>query len=130
MTTEQRVIAIENELRARKAQYPISGSLVKMECQSTSVMLYQKGNNDLAKVRIKFTPSNTNGYTLATLYAEVYELYGASRWIYPRATSILQPQSGDGSVIIEVSISTHYDPFDYEVKVTSFSPSPGTFAIL
>ena len=40
-------------------------------------MLYQKGNNDLAKVKIKFTPNNTNGYTLATLYAEVYELYGA-----------------------------------------------------
>lgn len=130
MTTEQRVIAIENELRARKAQYPISGSLVKMECQSTSVMLYQKGNNDLAKVRIKFTPNNANSYTLTALYAEVYELYGASRWLYPRTTSILEPQSGDGSVIVNVSISTHYDPFDYEVKVTSFSPSPGTFTIL
>lgn len=129
---EERIAELENENKARKASYQIAGGKVAFVRQASDAYHFIGSNNIPVAVRIKFTPDkiSENGTSLTSLYSQAYYDQALTLPVED-TTSYNEPQSGDGSVIINI-LSAHV-PFldlDYYYRVIATGPSKGTFTLL
>lgn len=131
-TTEQRIAALEHENASRKTVYPVAGSLVKFTSQVSPTYSRAAAANETIVVRIRFTPNivTDTGISLTTLRPEVTvdDPTFNSRW--PRTFVISEPQTGDGSVVLRISIATIGVEATYFFRAISTGPSGGTFTLL
>lgn len=130
--TEQRIAALEHENASRKTVYPVAGSLVKFTSQISPTYSRVGAANDTIVVRIRFTPSvvTDSGISLTTLRPEVTvdDPNFNSRW--SRTFVVSEPQEGDGSVVLRISIATIGVAATYFFRAISTGPSGGTFTLL
>jgi hypothetical protein len=128
---EQRIAALENENIARKASYPVAGSLVKFVSQTSETWIKVGGGNTPIDVTVKFTPNSTNesGISLIELSPRV-SINSNFSSTYPRLTFLNLPQKGDGSVIMKTSIATPSSSATYYIKVVAVGSSKGIFTLL
>jgi hypothetical protein len=130
-TVEQQIKRLEDENKARKASYPIAGSLVPFVVQKSQIWSLSGGGNIDINIRIKFTPDTPSrtGRYLITLTPEVsIESDMSIRW--PKQAFYNEPQSGDGTIILDLIISTPFATFDYYFRATASGTSGGTFVLL
>lgn len=121
VSTEKRLRKLEDELKALKATYNISGGLVKTYRSSSPTYNLP---DELIRVRIKFTPTYTSDQRIlvSSVFVEVINEYGSIFNFSPYA--YCEIQSGDGSVVISVP------GIGGTVRVEVASTSPGTFTRL
>lgn len=130
-TTEQRILALTNDNKARKASYPIAGSLVKFISQYSSTFSETNGDMGVINARIKFQTNmpNGSGKALATLLPQVSVSPDFSS-SYPIVFSVNEPQTGDGSVILNMSISAPNGTTTFYFRAVAIGASTGTFTLL
>lgn len=129
-TTEQRIVALEQDNKARKASYPIAGSMVDFKSQYSPT--YSKsGNGTNVPARIKFQADSqgTDSRTLVTLEPQV-SFNSDFSTSYPLVFSINEPQSGDGSVILSIIVATPYTTDPFYFRALAIGASEGTFTLL
>lgn len=128
---EERIANLENENNARKAAYPVAGSLVNFVSQTSQTWIRVGGGNVPIVVRVKFTPyqSGPNGKSIIELSPRV-SVYSDFSSLYPRLTFINEPQTGDGSIVMRTSIATPNGSATYYIKVVSTGSSKGIFTLL
>lgn len=129
---EWRIRALETENKARKASYKTSGGKVKFVMQQSPTW-HRVGNNNMpVNLRVKFQPNKVSagGVSLTTLTSQVaYD--SAFTWPTEDATSYNEPQTGDGSVIINIlAARVPFIDMDYYFRVVATGPSEGTFTVL
>lgn len=130
-TTQQRIQQLINENEARKASYPIAGSLVKFVSQTSQTFIRVGGGSAFITLRVKFTPlqPGPDGKSIIELNPQV-SIQSDFSTLYPRLMSYNEPQSGDGSIIVRFSIQTPSSPTTYYIRVIANGSSLGTFEIL
>jgi hypothetical protein len=128
---EQRIANLENENKARKASYPVAGSLVRFVSQTSQVWTKTGGGNVPITVRVKFTPArpSSGGRSIIELSPRV-SINSDFSTTYPRLTFVNEPQSGDGSIIMRTSIATPGNVATYYIRVVATGSSAGTFTLL
>ena len=98
---EKRLNAVEDELKALKATYNISGALAKMYHQVSGQFLVG-GEQGLHDARIRFTPTYGRGQmNLISLFAYVNRSYYGRDYIN-YIPFFVEPQDGSGSVVVRV----------------------------
>jgi len=131
-TTERRIVALENGNKARQASYQVAGGKVDFVMQTSQTWHIVGNNNTPVAVRIKFQPDKPSpeGVSLTSLSSQVS--YNSSfTWPTEDATAYNEPQSGDGSVIINIlAARVPFANTDYYFRVVSTGPSTGTFTLL
>ena len=127
---EAQIARLESENRARKAMYPVAGSLVKFVSQTSGVFTASGSNNQLLTIRIKFTADKTTGGISMTKLSPIVSVQPDFSNRYPRLTYINEPQTGDGSVVIRINIGTPYDLTTYYIKIIAMGSPTGTFTQL
>lgn len=129
-TIERRIAALEEENAARKASYPVAGSLVRFTGVKSQVFERPIGSNQTVIVRIRFQADNPDrsGRSLVTLYPNVYVDGLTVRW--PRIFYMNEPQTGDGSVVLRIEIATTFWESTYNIIVTATGSSGGVFTLL
>jgi hypothetical protein len=131
-TIERQIKNLEDENKARKASYQVAGGKVEFIMQTSQTFHKVGSDNNPVPARIKFIPDkpNANGISLITLSSQV--AYN-DNFTFPTedATSYNEPQSGDGSVIINIlAARIPYIATDYYFRVIATGPSTGVFTML
>ena len=118
VNTERKIKKLEDELKALKATYTISGGLVKTYRSASPTYNLP---DELIKVRIKFTPDYVSNQRIlvSSIFVEVQNDYGST--FNFTQYSYCEIQSGDGSVVINVP------GLGGTVRVEIAATSPGTF---
>lgn len=116
---EQKVMDIEDSLKALKATYSISGGLMKLYESVSDV--YSSSSDEL---RIQFTPTYTNpeGVIVASFYYEFRDennvAYNFSQYVY------IEPETGNGNIVFRMPM------LGGTAQLKVISTSPGTFTRL
>lgn len=128
---EQQILDLENANKQRKTAYPIAGSLVGFASSMSSTFSKSGGGTVPVTAQIKFQADSPgdNGKTLVTLWPQVSANSDFST-IYPMVFSANEPQAGDGSIILDISIATPYATGTYYFRALSTGSSTGTFTLL
>lgn len=118
LTTEKRLKALEDEIKALKAAYKIYGGAMRLY---ESISPYYSVDGAMF-TKIKFTPDYNNGSDVFIASAQYFYRRGGitpenlTTWLY------FLPQDGDDSItMIAPSL------FNGEVQVSVMSTVPGTF---
>lgn len=119
---EKKLTELEDNLKALKATYSISGGLARMYVQKdTMPATGVDARHHL--VRLKFTPRYGMGQNnlisfFVTLSAVYYGIVSEMM-----ANFVVKPQSGNGEIILEI-----YNVMEGEtIKIITAGTSPGTF---
>ena len=120
MITEQQINALETEIRALKATYPVAGASVRFYVTKSQDFDVTGGGI----CRIKFTPDKGHGSDvfirlLATVTYNNNEVF---------REQVTEPQDGSGDVIIAIQMGVN--PYNYVVQVIASGASSGTFTML
>jgi len=130
-TVEQRLKQLEDDNNARKAEYPIAGSLVSFVSQRSST--YSRTSSGIGSItaRIKFQADEVNdeGKSLVSLSPEVSTNSNFST-IYPNITFLNEPQERDGSIVLRLSIPTQAVATTFYFRAVSTGASTGKFSLL
>ncbi len=120
---EQRLNELESSERSLKTALPITGSLVQFVVTESQYFRVTIQPNDNATVKFKFTPDKNLGKNnLITLAAETVDTE------YP-CTYYVSPQSGDGIVMLTVTIPAYYmETLTTDIKLTALGTTSGSFA--
>lgn len=128
---EHRIVDLENENKARKAVYPVAGSLVPFVSATSRVWSVVGRDSIPVTVRVRFTPSKaiSQGVSITDLFPQVSTSsdFGV---LYPRMAFRNEPQSGDGSVVIELRILSSFTPTTYYFRILTTGVADGTFTLL
>lgn len=125
VTTEARVNALEDELKALKAIYSIAGGLARMYVQTSDSMTVG-GSSSFHAMTAKFTPTYGVGKNnLITITPIVTSTYAGYTWdTIPNFR--IEPQDGSGDVVVKVYNLVNDD----KVRFIASGSSPGTFTRL
>lgn len=131
ITTEKRILALDQDNKARKAAYPIAGSLIAfVNGYSSTYSRTSNGETITARIKFQTTTPNSNGKSLVTLLPQI-SINSDFSTSYPIVFSINEPQAGDGSVVLSLSIGappTGTNTFYF--RAVSSGASTGTFTLL
>lgn len=128
---EKRIRALENQVAANKAIYPVAGSLVETVAQVSGAYSRTGGNLEGIEVEIEFEPDiiSASGLHLTRIIPEVFiDAAMTQRW--PRYYFANQPQSGNNVVRASLNIATVYVSSTYYFRFTAVGGSTGTFDIV
>lgn len=131
-STQVRINKLDQNNKSRKSTYPIAGSLIPMKASfSDLITVHSPEGVQSHVVRVKLTPDkqSSNGKYLITLRAKVFYNTALTNRL-SRVFFITEPQSGDGTVVIRVSINTDYPESDYYLQISSSGVSSGTFQVI
>lgn len=128
MRLEQRIVNLEYENRARKASYPVVGSLVDFVSQTSPTYSTGYVGSETINKRIKFT-GNVSKDVLVTLLPQV-SFDSDFSTSYPIVFYINEPQTGDGSVIISINVNPPDDSGTFYFRALSIGSTTGTFTLL
>ncbi len=128
-TLEQRISNLDRENKARKALYPIAGSMVKYVTQTSQTFTHTTATfNDI--IQIKFQPDkvDTNGRSLTEV---VPQISISSDFSTPKSRVAYTnlPQTGDGSIILKAELSANSGVLFY-IRAVARGTSAGTFTKL
>lgn len=131
INTEVRISNLENENKARKALYPVAGSLVRFVSQTSQVFTKVAGSSELVVVRVKFTPDiiSQTGRSIVELNPQV-SVYNNFSSTMPRVMYVNEPQTGDGSIIIKLTFQAPAGSTTYYIRVIASGSSLGTFQLI
>lgn len=121
MDAEKQLRALENDLKALKANYPVAASKAKFYV-SKSQTFTVIGE---PQVRFRFAPQYGAGKTqLTTLYVSI-KIGGVPAGFSPYVNL---PQDGSGNVDVLVSFDQYSASTQYQVTIIASGTSPGTFS--
>ena len=127
-TTQQRLRALENDIKALKATYAVAGGNVRMYISTTTMTITITGTT---VVRVKFSPTYGAGHiTMATMTGNAKVISGTG--LYGFWAPHQEPQTGDGVVLafpFDDPYAQHI-PTTYQLTVTVAATSPGTFSMI
>ena len=123
MDVEKRLRALESDLKALKANYPIAASKAKFYVtkSQTFVVTGQR------QVRFRFTPQYGAGrIQLTTLYVSI-KIGDTPAGFSPY---INLPQDGSGNVEALVKFDQYSSSTEYKVTIIASGTSPGVFSMV
>lgn len=121
ISTEQRLLKLEEEAKSLKATYTVSGSLVEMFTQKAD---FRISGTQHDVVRIRFRPQYGRGQNnLIKLSVMIPDgVYGQER-----PSFFVEPQDGSGDVVARIYVDWH-EGMTYTIRVIASGTSPGTFS--
>lgn len=119
INTEKRIKELEDELRALKAVYNISGGAMKTYISTSQTFTVQSTSFN---ARVKFTPEYKPEGNLLISSIRCYDYRLGNNFLTQYV--ITQIQDGSGSVIIQFPVITN----SFSVSLASISP--GTFTLV
>lgn len=120
ITTERKLVELENDLKSLKATYSISGGLMEL-FESTSPVYTE---NTVVEARVRFTPTygGENGVIISSIYYDYKDEnnvhYNFSQYVY------IEPETGDGNIYFRMPTLGG----TFQIKIVS--TAPGTFTRL
>lgn len=121
--TQKEIKALQNAIKALKANYPVAGSKVKFYHQESQDFQF----TGVPGPRIKFTPYYGGAKNhLITLRAKIL-VSGNQSGFEP---FINEPQDGSGAVVVRVQFEQYSASTQYTVKIYADGTSPGSFSVV
>lgn len=123
MDAERDLMALEDEMKALKATYPVAASKVRFVVQ-TSQVFSVRGQRE---VRIKFTPNHGLGKPSFTTLRASIAIENNETSPIPQVN---EPQDGSGEVVIKIKFDQYSATTTYQIKIIASGPSAGSFSML
>ena len=131
MTIESRIAALRQANQARKVASKISASLVRfVSSLSPTYSVTPGGSAITARIKFQADSPDENGRSMVNLNAEVSSNSSFSS-DYIWRFSYNEPQAGDGSIVIRLTIAVpEDDTATYYFRIRSAGSTTGTFTRL
>ena len=119
-TLQARIARLKYANQSRKAVRRISGSKIRFISQTSQEF---SGSGEWGFVRrIRFTPSNPSDGGISMI-----DLRTQSSFPQESIRSVNEPQSGDGSVVIRVTVAHGFAPRPVSFRIVATGTSRGIF---
>ena len=123
MNAESQLNALEAEIKALKASYPIAASKAKFYVQTSQEFTV----SGTPSARFKFRPNYGLGKVSFTRLRASVMIGDAPVGFSPQAT---ESQDGSGEVILSLRFEPYSASTVYKVRIIASGTSPGSFSML
>jgi len=124
---EERLAALDNENKARKAIYPVAGSLVRFVAQTSQTWTVPSASpTTLYRIKFQAEKYGSTGKTMSYLMPQLNLSSSFSGQMVNLAYSN-EPQAGDGSVVVRFHLPATVVGNTVYIRVIATGPSTGVF---
>lgn len=123
MNAETQLKALEDEIKALKASFPIAASKAKFYVQTSQEFTI----SGQPVARFKFRPNYGLGKISFTRLRASITIGDAPAGYAPQ---VVEPQDGSGEVILQVQFEPYTSSTQYKVRIIASGTSSGSFSVL